>query len=285
MKKSIRIILIILACIVALVAAFAAVYAASDETSAVRKLFRTQKTALDIPDNGTTINDMAKQDELDPTEGPNYTIGVPGLTDKEREDILEALIEPIKVDRYDMVSEIVSDPSLTESEKQAYWDDYYRSVEDGTNFYYETVPLIDRAFDLANDTQKAQLEELKANNHGPYDSYKKDIYLIMGALDPATPYLTREKAEEILAGIHPSENMDYSDYEAEVKARFDKYAGAPDYDGGSGIARAYYYTDASHTAMIRIWLGLVEYVDADGNAAKLAAHPENWDYRDLMLGH
>lgn len=145
--------------------------------------------------------------------------------------------------------------------------------------------LIDRAFELADEEQKTQLEEVKEKYHGLSDWYKKEIYLIMGALAPDTPILTREKAEEILADIHPTDDMWADEYEAEVKARFNEYAGAPDYDGGSGMSTAYYFADPDHETMIKIQLGLVSYVDADGVKTKLAAHPEEWDYRDKILGN
>ena len=86
----------------------------------------------------------------------------------------------------------------------------------------------------------------------------RDIKILMGELPEDTPRLTLEDVEGI---CNEYKGLPEGYYESEFIARFNEIAGAPDEDGGSGIAHRTYYFDDEHTEGIHVAFGRVSYHD------------------------
>ncbi len=116
----------------------------------------------------------------------------------------------------------------------------------------------------ANDEQKAKLEEI-AKRNSPSEWYEREILMIMGKLPADTPRLTPEKAGKILKGIDPADYERETAYEAEVIAKFNEYAGAPDFRASTGVIYAKYYVDDSAESYIIVSAGSVVYYYPGGD--------------------
>ena len=89
----------------------------------------------------------------------------------------------------------------------------------------------------------------------------------MGEMDDSCPSITLEKAKEICEGFDQKQYQSITTAEAMLAEEFNKNAGAPDFDGGSGIKyRAYFVNDDPNTIIV-ISLGQAVYID-DYNSTK-----------------
>ena len=137
---------------------------------------------------------------------------------------------------------------------------------------YTELSTSDRFKAIATDEQKKLLEETERYDFlGPVSQYEKRMLQILGEIPENTPYITRERAVEILEGIDPASYASPDDYENAVVAAFNEIAAAPEFDGGSGMRIAVYFTDAAPTGYIRIRLGKVEYHKLSDDTVELLA--------------
>ncbi|MBQ1817309.1 MAG: hypothetical protein II124_01620 [Clostridia bacterium] len=138
---------------------------------------------------------------------------------------------------------------------------------------YTEMTTSDKFKAIATEEQKEQLRQTKRYDFlGTVDQYEKRMLQILGEIPEDTPYLTREKAVEILAGIDPSSFPTVDEFESAVIAAFNESAVAPEFDGGSGFHIVVYFTDAEPTGYIRIRAGVVDYHSlADGTVEVLSS--------------
>ena len=105
---------------------------------------------------------------------------------------------------------------------------------------------------IATEAQLKQLVELHDKLYFGYteDNYVREIKRIMGLIPDDTPYVTVEKANELIREMKADGTLDVFDVYV-VRNRFNEIA-PPDMDGGSGFAVIRYSVDAEHTGYIDI---------------------------------
>lgn len=129
--------------------------------------------------------------------------------------------------------------------------------------------LYTRCYSIASDEQKALLDNIeKDSSLGAVGTYTKQIKIIMNDLPETMPYLTKEQAISLCSTLNLGDYISTDEFEYAVAQLFNQVAGAPDFEGGSGIHRAIYYTDDTHAQYIVIRLGQVEYVDNQENTTE-----------------
>lgn len=149
----------------------------------------------------------------------------------------------------------------------------------GIRVQFDDPELYERSYERATAEQKLKLDEIQARDTDSLGCLMvcvKDVMMTMGDLPEDTPYLTVEQVRTICSeveqmGFRP---VDFDDAEYELMTRFNAVAGAPDYQGGSGITNTIYYLNAEHTEYIRVWLGTVRHYDSAGNEIWLLCPPE-----------
>lgn len=141
--------------------------------------------------------------------------------------------------------------------------------------------LYEWAYANATEEQKVQLEAIQAERHGtPKDQWTRRILIAIDALSPNTPRLTLEVAQTLGSqqALQTTYKGDTNAFESNVIKAFNAIAGAPDWEGGSGIYRYCYYLNEEQTQAIYVMLGRVIYVEfeADGSrkAGKDLTYPE-----------
>lgn len=104
------------------------------------------------------------------------------------------------------------------------------------------------------------LEKVKTNSGGIGNAcyYPKQILKIIGWLPEDVPSLTLEQAKAVCAELKGKHFDNFDDAAYECMLRFNEFAGAPDFDGGSGTWCARYYLDGDNGS-IRIDSGYIEY--------------------------
>lgn len=104
--------------------------------------------------------------------------------------------------------------------------------------------------------QTEALAALRKDNSLGVGVWKREALKILGQLPQASNRLSMEEAEQIV-----SKEKDMRS----ITTTFNKVAGAPDWEGGSGIERLIYYTDDSRKEAIVVMLGKVLHVIDDDN--------------------
>ncbi|MEK0312606.1 hypothetical protein [Cohnella sp. 56] len=107
----------------------------------------------------------------------------------------------------------------------------------------------------SNDRTEA-LTDLRKDNSLGIGVWKRDALTILGELPQASKRLSVEEAERIVSKEKDIKSMTIT---------FNEVAGAPDWEGGSGIERLIYYTDDSRKEAIVVMLGKVLHVIEDEN--------------------
>lgn len=129
--------------------------------------------------------------------------------------------------------------------------------------------LYTKCYSIASDEQKKLLDNIeKDSSLGAVGTYTKQIKIIMNDLPETMPYLTKEQAISLCSTLNLADYISTDEFEYAVAQLFNQVAGAPDFEGGSGIHRAIYYTDDTHAQYIVIRLGKVEYVDNQENTTE-----------------
>lgn len=125
----------------------------------------------------------------------------------------------------------------------------------------EYLTLYERALLHANAEQKAKLENLDTFGYEDVrpEELTKQIMIIMGMIPADAPRITIEQAEAILESVKAQGklNMDYAD--DLIAEEFNKIAGAPDIECGSGLSHRVWFLDEEHTAWIDDCMGIVYY--------------------------
>lgn len=116
-------------------------------------------------------------------------------------------------------------------------------------------------YEIATEEQRAKLDALYEEYAGLSWEHEREMKIIMGELPEDTPRLTREDAERICASVDVKEHEYFEEFEEYVAGLFNEIAGAPDLNGGSGIAHRVYYTDDSEQISISVWCGTVTFYD------------------------
>ncbi|MFD2329094.1 hypothetical protein ACFSR7_07520 [Cohnella sp. GCM10020058] len=104
--------------------------------------------------------------------------------------------------------------------------------------------------------QTEALTALQKDNSFGIGVWKREALRIIGQLPQTSTRLSVEDVKRVI-----STNSDIES----VAMAFNRIAGAPDWEGGSGIARSIYFTDDLHKELIVIMLGKVLYVIIDEN--------------------
>lgn len=146
---------------------------------------------------------------------------------------------------------------------QISWDHYAaKAAKYGKSV--EPEPLKDpfeSYYEIATEEQRAKLDALYEEYAGLSWEHEREMKIIMGELPEDTPRLTREDAERICASVDVKEHEYFEEFEEYVAGLFNEIAGAPDLNGGSGIAHRVYYTDDSEQISISVWCGTVTFYD------------------------
>lgn len=107
-----------------------------------------------------------------------------------------------------------------------------------------------------NQSQKDELNKLKKKTR-LFGLYKRDALIITNELPNDQKRLTLEEAENII--------MEKKSFNDIIKS-FNDIAGAPDWEGGSGTLRYYYYLDDKHSKVIVAFEGgFFKYKEVDEN--------------------
>lgn len=129
--------------------------------------------------------------------------------------------------------------------------------------------LYTKSYSVASDAQKALLDNIeKDDSFGAVGTYTKQIKIIMNDLPETVPYLTKEQAISLCSTLNLDDFISTDEFENAVSQLFNQVAGAPDFEGGSGIHRVIYFTDDTHAQYIIIRLGRVDYIDKQENTTE-----------------
>jgi len=114
-----------------------------------------------------------------------------------------------------------------------------------------------------NQSQKDALNKLKNDKTKGFGWYKRDALIITNELPIDQKRLTLEEAENIFKEKNnPNDIYSFSN----IIKSFNDIAGAPDWEGGSGILRYFYYLDDKHSKVIVAFEGgLFKYIEVDEN--------------------
>jgi len=104
--------------------------------------------------------------------------------------------------------------------------------------------------------QKSKIKELEMDKSLGLGEWKREAMRIIGELKMDSPRVTRADAEEIIGK--------YKD-ETSIKDAFNLIAGAPDWEGGSGISRSIYFMDDERKEAIYVFSNGVYHVVNDQN--------------------
>lgn len=107
---------------------------------------------------------------------------------------------------------------------------------------------------LHTKQQEASFDKIISDTSLGYGEWKRDVLILIGDLPKNTPRVTIKDAESLL-----SNEMNENDYIIALN----KIAGAPDWQGGSGIGRAVYFLDNHHKEAIIVTLNSLMYVVYD----------------------
>lgn len=130
----------------------------------------------------------------------------------------------------------------------------------------EPSGLYEECYAVATEEQREQLENIVVfENWSRQEWYTKQIMIIMDMLPEDTPCITLEQAQAICAEIDPYDYDTPDEFENVIVGRFNEIAGAPDFDGGSGITRKFYFLDNNQTEYLVVTGCFVEYVDSSGS--------------------
>ena len=156
-------------------------------------------------------------------------------------------------------------PTMNESEIMYFLQNEDRLEEERRRMLEQgimrTKTLYEQAYEKATEEQKRRLEniEMEEKEYGvsgrDRNTYIKQIKTIMGEISADTPYISLEQAKRICREFQCGTNKD-EDF-ARITAEFNKIAGAPDIDGGSGFRILWYYIDEKHDGYITIGNGAV----------------------------
>ena len=141
------------------------------------------------------------------------------------------------------------------SRPEAYWRGLESAAAD--------EDLWTRSYRRATPEQRQRLENIEKTygGFGDRSEYTKQILTIMGDLPPDTPNLTMEQAREICETFDPGNGGTVDEAAIQYAREFSKIAGAPDFDGGSGVRSVVFYLDGDPTKCIVVVLGSVLYID------------------------
>jgi|GEM_PF-1336839 len=112
-----------------------------------------------------------------------------------------------------------------------------------------------------NQTQIEELTKLKDDRTHGIGYYKRDALIIIGELPNNQKRLSLAQAENLINSKNNSR---------EIIADFNKIAGAPDFEGGSGMTYTYYFLDDKHSEAVYV-LGdsLFSYIKYDDDGKKM----------------
>lgn len=171
---------------------------------------------------------------------------------------------------------------LVPSELVDEWESYQREREriaSGETLPPETgeIPdtLYEKSYAIASEEQKRQLEQIQAANEwGSLGECTRAIMIVMGDLSADTPRLTLSQARDICEKLEGRWFLSSDSFEQNAVRRFDKIAGAPDFQGGSGIYRYVYYLDDEQTESITVMLGSVRYSNEETGESEVLVRYE-----------
>ena len=127
--------------------------------------------------------------------------------------------------------------------------------------------LFVQAYNASTESQRKELRRIaeKQQELGGFGQCTREILQVTGELPLDQPRITLEDARQIYEESKVSQNQ-LKNWQAE----FDAIAGAPDYEGGSGISQAAYYLNDEGTEAIVIMNGsLLNYVYYDANGERV----------------
>ena len=123
--------------------------------------------------------------------------------------------------------------------------------------------LYEQSYAAATEDQKQQLEQLqKSDEWGMVGEYTREILMIMGEISKDAPRLRLEQVEEMCENFQNNRSIlitsseQFEEYAVEC---LNAIAGAPDFQGGSGVYRYIYYLNEEQTEYIQIMLGRIRY--------------------------
>lgn len=108
-----------------------------------------------------------------------------------------------------------------------------------------------------DQSQKDELNKLKNDKTHGVGWYKRDALMITNELPKDKKRLTFEEAENIIKDKNSPNDIVNS---------FNDIAGAPDWEGGLGMSRSFYYLDDKHSRAIVAFEGMYfVYIETDEN--------------------
>ncbi|MGO4185895.1 hypothetical protein AB4Z17_32695, partial [Paenibacillus sp. TAF43_2] len=112
----------------------------------------------------------------------------------------------------------------------------------------EAKPFYDDLYSGATKEQRVILDKLiEDKSMGLPGEWKRSALIAVGKLSSKTPRITLQEAERLREKYEGSKQ-----FSSDVVAEFNKIAGAPDWEGGSGIPRSVYYLNDERSESIYV---------------------------------
>jgi hypothetical protein len=167
---------------------------------------------------------------------------------------------------------LAANTSLTSASKSTSDSEYESYVQ--TSHTYNSIDLFEKSYARATNEQKKQLDALKDDKSIKLPGqWTKRILIIMNELPADTPMLTMDDISLICQsdGLKSLYKVDSIQFQRIVLNEFNQIAGAPDYQGGSGMYRFYYFLDADHKRFVQVIEGLLflTSTDNEGNMTSI----------------
>jgi hypothetical protein len=119
--------------------------------------------------------------------------------------------------------------------------------------------LLEWAYTQASDEQKRQLDVIKNDKSMllPPGQWTKRILVVMNELSADTPMLTMDQIKAIFLkeNIKSLYGIDSKKFQHLILGEFNQIAGAPDYEGGSGVYGYTYFLNAERTEVVSFMEG------------------------------
>jgi len=154
----------------------------------------------------------------------------------------------IKTDNY-------GDKIIKEKQNNYSKNETQTAEESGYDLYFQ---------EAQSETQIEQLQKLKNDTSLGIGEWKRESLKIIGRIPKNQKRLTLESTNEIIKDLKTTDTND-------IINSFNEIAGAPDWEGGSGISRTIYFTDETKKESIQIIFDDVKHIYTDKEGKQVAA--------------
>lgn len=153
-------------------------------------------------------------------------------------------------------SEQISRIFIPKEDVASYVDQQLKINNKDIAYSDEEQPFYDDLYSGATEEQRGLLDELiEDKSMGLPGEWRRGALIAVGKLSSETPRITLQDAERLREKYERSKQ-----FSSDVIAEFNKIAGAPDWEGGSGIHRSVYYLNDERSESVYVILGRVLHV-------------------------